>query len=217
MSTPQLWIVAGPNGAGKTTCVQAEPISALLPKVRFLNPDETTKQLLLAQGYRGFADVPQPVLLQSFGQAATQVETELVAAIRRGESIGIETVLSTDKYRKVVQEVRSLGGTVNLLFVTVAAPAIAVARVAVRVSRGGHGVPPRKITDRFYRSHLNLNWFASHVNDFWVIDNSGSDPSAPPTIPAYGSDGRLDHLDPNASDMLKCVLSTLPRSTGESA
>lgn len=135
-----------------------------------------------------------------------------MASIGRAESIGIETVLSTDKYRKVVLEVRRLGGTVNLIFVTVATPAIAVARVAVRVSRGGHGVPPRKVADRFYRSHLNLNWFAAHADNFWVIDNSGSDPSTPPTMPAYGAAGRLDHLDPNTSDMLKCVLSTLPRS-----
>jgi hypothetical protein len=69
-----------------------------------------------------------------------------------------------------------------------------------------------QVAERFYWSHLNLNWFATHSDYSWVIDNSGSDASVPPTMPAYGAAGRLDHLDPNASDMLKCVLSTLPRS-----
>lgn len=212
MGTPTLWIVAGPNGAGKTTCVQTEPIRSLLPTIRFLNPDDTTRQLLQANGYRGFMNAPTAVQLGFFAQAATQVEAELVAAIGRGESVGVETVLSTDKYRKIVEQVRSAGGTVNLIFITVSVPAIAVARVAVRVSRGGHGVPPQKVIDRFYRSHLNLSWFAAHADNFWVIDNSGSDPTVPPGMPAYGASGRLGYLDPNATDMLKCVLSALPRS-----
>lgn len=58
MPPPELWIVAGPNGAGKTTCVQKEPISALLPGVTFLNPDDRTRAKLRAAGYGGFADVP---------------------------------------------------------------------------------------------------------------------------------------------------------------
>lgn len=211
MTKPQLWLMAGPNGAGKTTCVQTVPISTILPKITFLNPDDRTKQLFQSQGFRAFADVPEPQLLKFFAQAATDVETELVAAIGRGESIGVETVLSTDKYRKIVQQVHGLGGLVNLFFITVATSALAVARVSIRVARGGHSVPAQKIADRYFRSHLNLNWFAANADNFWVIDNSGSDPSIPPTMPAYGAGGRLDYLDPNASDMLKCVLSTLPR------
>jgi predicted ABC-type ATPase len=209
---PELWIVAGPNGAGKTTCVQAEPIRSILPTVQFLNPDDVTRQLLVSRGYGGFTDAPADVQLQCFALAATQVEQHLVEAIPRGESVGVETVLSTDKYRKVVEEVRRLGGLFNLIYITVASHPIAVQRVALRVSRGGHDVPARKIADRFYRSHANLTWFATNASHFWVIDNSGSDPTAPPIMRAYGSNGRLDHIDPDAPEVLSAALSPLQRS-----
>lgn len=210
MTVPELWIVAGPNGAGKTTCVLGRPIAAILPSVRFLNPDDVTKQLLLVQGLT-FQTASPDIQLTTFSEAAEAVEADLLASVGRGESIGIETVLSTGKYRRVVEDVHRTGGKVNLIYITVESPAIAVARVAMRFARGGHGVPPHKVSDRYYRSHLNLNWFATNADRFWVIDNSGSDPTVPPTMPAHGAAGVLEYLDPNASDILKCVLSTLKR------
>ena len=126
MTAPTLWIVAGPNGAGKTTCVQAEPIRNLLPEVRFLNPDDATKQLLIDRGFGGFADAPAEVQLECFGQAATRVERALVDAIDRGEAVGVETVLSTNKYRAVVERVAQAGGSTNLIYITVASPAVSV-------------------------------------------------------------------------------------------
>lgn len=205
----ELWIVAGPNGAGKTTCVQAEPIRSILPNIRFLNPDDVTKRLLVNRGYTGFADAPADIQLQCFGQAATQVEEQLGEAIECGESIGVETVLSTDKYRKVVEAARRLGGMFNLIYVTVSSPTISVQRVAKRVSRGGHDVPADKIADRFHRSHANLAWFAASAHHFWVIDNSGSDPAVPPVLLAYGAAGALDFLDPTSHEFLKTALFTL--------
>ena len=209
---PELWIVAGPNGAGKTTCVQAEPIRDILPQVRFLNPDDVTKQLLIAEGYTGFIDAPTDVQYRCFGLAATRVELELVEAISHGESVGVETVLSTDKYRQVVEQVRASGGLVNLIYVTVASPEISAARVAIRVTRGGHDVPPERIADRFRRSHTNLTWFAENADNFWVIDNSGDDPAVPPVLRAYGVGGKLAHLDPNAAAILITALGTIPRT-----
>ena len=208
---PELWIVAGPNGAGKTTCVQSLPIQRILPKVRFLNPDDVTKLLLVADGYTGFVDAPVDVQLRRFGEAATRVEQDLIAAIGRGESVGVETVLSTDKYRKIVERVRAAGGRVNLIYITISSPEISAARVALRVARGGHGVPPEKIPERFRRSHEQLAWFAANADRFWVIDNSESDPAVPPAIQAYGGDGRLEHFNPNAHDALAAALAALPR------
>lgn len=207
----QLWIVAGPNGAGKTTCVQNSPFKELLRGVTFLNPDDVTKQLLIARGFAGFADPPPGVLLECFLTAANQVERQVVEAVERGEAVGVETVLSTDKYRTLVERVRRLGGLFNLLYVTVASPDIAVRRVATRVQKGGHDVPTDKVTERFHRSLVNLPWFAANANNCLIIDNSSADPSVPAVIRARGANGILTYLDPDSPPPLVAALSALPR------
>ena len=211
MSTPaQFWIVAGPNGAGKTTCVQAEPIRGVLPAIPFLNPDDVTKQLLDERGIARFADAPAGVLRECFVRAAEEVERQLIDTIGRGESVGIETVLSTDKYRPLVEQVRRLGGELHLVYVTVASPEISVRRVAIRVAKGGHDVPSDKIAERYRRSLANLGWFAAHSRSFWVFDNS--DPAPRPVMRAYGSRGKLEYLDPDSPPPLLAALSALPRA-----
>lgn len=206
---PSFWIVAGPNGAGKTTCVQSEPISRLIANTPFLNPDDITKQKLIAQGYSGFDTVPVEVLAALFVESANEVEDLLEEAIEGGASVGVETVLSTNKYLRFVERVRDLGGQFHLIYVTLNRPEIAVERVAIRVALGGHGVPSEKVVDRYRRSHANLPEFARRADAFWVIDNSGSDPTVPPVMLAYGSNGRLDFLDEHAHALLKNCLSTL--------
>ena len=205
----EFWIVAGPNGAGKTTCVQAEPIRNLIHNVHFLNPDDETRKSLIAMGYTGFFDAPQSVLRTTFIQSANEVEECIVQAIDRRESIGVETVLSTPKYRQIAEAAVLQGGQFNLIYITLASSEIAVRRVALRVSRGGHDVPSDKIEERFRRSHENLGWFAAKAHHFWVIDNSGSDPAIPPNLCTYGSHGRLAYLDHKSPKLLKDSLSAL--------
>lgn len=105
MSSPTLWIVAGPNGAGKTTSTQREPIASLLTGVRFLNPDDLSREKLLRQGFSGFADAADDIRRTAFLESADEVFAELIRAVAVGEAVGVETVLSTDKYRAVVESV----------------------------------------------------------------------------------------------------------------
>jgi predicted ABC-type ATPase len=207
----QLWIVAGPNGAGKTTCVQNSPFKEMLRGVTFLNPDDVTKQLLIARGFTGFADTPPGVLLECFLTAANQVERQVVEAVERGDAVGVETVLSTDKYRALVERVRRLGGLFTLLYVTVASPDVAVGRVANRVHKGGHDVPTVKVAERFHRSLAHLPWFVANANICLIIDNSSDDPAVPAVIRARGSNGTLTYLDPDSPPPLLAALSALPR------
>ena len=122
MAKPELWIVAGPNGAGKTTLVQAHPIGTLLPRVTFLNPDDFARKLLAQRGYGGFADAAESIQRESFLAAAQSVAAQLEAGLRRGEAVGVETVLSSDKYRPLVELVREREGFVGLIYVALASP-----------------------------------------------------------------------------------------------
>ena len=207
----KLWLVAGPNGAGKTTCVQKAPIASLIPDVFFINPDDRTLGKLRAAGYKGFADAPHDTQTRLFIESADEVLAELEAAVARGDSVGVETVLSSDKYRPLVERVIAAGGFVGLIYVALSSPEIARDRVAIRVRRGGHGVPEVKIAERWHRSLGLLTEFAAKVSAFWVLDNSNANPDAPAHVIATGQDGRLSWLSPAAFPAILAALAPLPR------
>ena len=122
MPTPEFWIVAGPNGAGKTTLVQAEPIRTILPHVTFLNPDDVAEQHLAALGVCSFSDAPEATLHEAFVAAADEVFARLNRVLEAGGAAGVETVLSSDKYKPVVEVVRDRGGFVGLIYVWLDSP-----------------------------------------------------------------------------------------------
>ena len=209
MIAPELWIVAGPNGAGKTTCVQKIPASNFISSVAFLNPDNVTLEKLRRNGYRGFSDAPVDVQTSLFFESADEVQHRLEAAIERGESVGIETVLSTDKYRKLVERVLELNGRFQLIYVALRTPEIAQARVANRVARGGHGIPNDKIASRFFRSLEKLTWNASRAHTFWVLDNSEPISDKPLGLIALGREGKVKFLADDTFPEMKTALAPL--------
>ena len=180
MATPVLWLFAGPNGAGKSTFTQYPEFARHIR--HFLNADELTRQLLLAQGYASFLDAPAETLRQTNLDAAEKVFAQVNALLAQGEPVSVETVLSTDKYRPVVEKLRRDGGEFNLIYIGLRSPELSRARVARRVTRGGHPVPSEKLPVRWRRSLDNLPWFASQSTRFLIYDNSDSDPSRPPPL-----------------------------------
>jgi predicted ABC-type ATPase len=212
MPAPEFWIIAGPNGAGKTTCVQREPIAKFLPKVAFLNPDDRTLSKLQLLGYQGFGDAPNDVQFRAFIESADEVYVELQSAIARKEAVGVETVLSSDKYRRLVEGVVASDGFFGLIYVALSSPEIARERVAARVRLGGHGVPSEKIDARWQRSLENLSWFARRATAFYVVDNSSFGLDITPTLVAYGtSNTGLEFLAAESFPALKAALQPLAR------
>ena len=210
MPVPELWILAGPNGAGKSTAVQRSSISKNVLGVGFINPDDRTLHKLLAAGYSGFADTPHRILYELFIESANEVSKELEEKIEAGEPIGVETVLSSEKYRPLVETIRTRMGFFGLIYIAVSSPEISKARVAARVRRFGHGVPEDKITLRWHRSLDCLGWFAERANDFWVFDNSDSNPAIAPKLLSSGKNGRLEFLASDAFPEMKAALASLP-------
>ena len=87
-------IVAGPNGSGKTTVFQNTVVEALGRAVWIINPD------LLAERIRSFE---ARGLRQANLEAVRRIETWLQASVEAHQTVGVETVLSTPKYRKLVR------------------------------------------------------------------------------------------------------------------
>jgi predicted ABC-type ATPase len=216
MPAPELWIVAGPNGAGKTTAVQRRPIATLLTGVRFLNPDDRTLVKVLAAGFSDFANTPLDILNGLFIESANEVSAEIDGAIASGTPIGVETVLSSNKYQSPVEAVLERDGFFGLIYIALRDPGVAQERVAARVRRSGHGVPEEKIAQRWHRSLKCLPWFAKKSSAFWVYDNTDSNVDVPLKMVAVGQDGCLQYLAPNAFPEMKAALAAIRLATGSS-
>lgn len=211
MPVPELWLIAGPNGAGKTTAVQRVPLQKVIAGLNVLNPDACTLERLQALGFDGFAGTPATILEREFIASANAVERELWQHLKAGETVAVETVLSTPKYRAHVDWVRRAGGIFNLIFITLASPEISSRRVAQRVREKGHDVPADRLAERWRRSHEQLGWFAAQADCFWVFDNSDERPEAPPLLRAWGGGGAF-HAAPVLPAYLQQALAGLTRT-----
>jgi predicted ABC-type ATPase len=88
----------------------------------------------------------------------------------------VETVLSTDKYRRLVLEAKQRQFEFRLIFVMLASPDLNVQRVRLRVSKGGHSVPEAKIRERWTKSLGQLPWYLDQADQAAIFDNSGARP-----------------------------------------
>lgn len=166
---PTLWIIAGANGSGKTSAFSGTQIDSPRGSVWVINPDELA--LRISQQER-LALAPDANL-----EAVRRIEVWLYASVNAHQTVGVETVLSTDKYRKLVTHAKSLGFLVTLIYVYLKSPELNVERVRIRVAKGGHDVPEGKIRERRERSLAQLPWFCSEADRTLIFDNSGAQPA----------------------------------------
>jgi len=161
-----MWIIAGPNGAGKTTIAREYFQRAIADKV-WINPDDTNK--LLRETYSDLA-VPPEDTVNRLGSVISDARADHM--IGTGQSLVVETVLSSDKYLKRIPKAQEKGFTVTLIYVMLRTPELAVSRVNQRFENGGHDVPEIKIRERWVRSLSNFWQLAKIVDAFTVWDNS---------------------------------------------
>jgi predicted ABC-type ATPase len=167
MSKPVLWFVAGANGVGKTSFA-FKHISAISGSTSFVNLDEIA---------RGLSPLDPEVEKLRAGRVALQILRDV---LRSGDtasrSITVETTLSGRTHLRTIEQARAAGWPVNILYFAVQTPEIALARIARRVSEGGHNVPEADARRRFSRSIANLPDYLGAC-DFWrVYDNNASSP-----------------------------------------
>ena len=157
-------ILAGPNGAGKTTFARAFlPAEAALP--RFINADQ------IAAGLAAFA--PETAAIR----AGRLMLEEIAICAGRGDSFALETTLSGLSYLRSIRQWRERGYRVSLYFLSLPYAEMAIERVALRVSQGGHDVPEAVIRRRFASGLDNFNrHYKLAVDDWALYENTGATP-----------------------------------------
>lgn len=132
-------------------------------------------------------------LVEANLEAVKRIYGWLEAAIAAHQTVGVETVLSTGKYRSLVLEAKKQHFEIRLIYVILKSVSLNIERVRLRVAKGGHNVPRKKIVERRIRSLQQLPWFLDQADQAWLFDNSG----AIPRLIGTKSDGVI-RLDPTA-------------------
>ena len=160
----KILVIAGPNGAGKTTfAMEFLPNEADCPL--FVNAD------LMAAGLNPFRAGSVAV------QAGRLMARQIREHVRQGCSFAFETTLSGRGHARRIPDWRERGYRIKLVFLRLPSPEAAVARVAQRVSEGGHDVPEPVLRRRFHAGWHNFERIYRDLVDVWAVyDNSGEVP-----------------------------------------
>ncbi len=172
--TSFLTVYGGPNGSGKSTVTEQHK-----PTGHYVNADMIQKHL-------GCTDL----------DAAKIAESTRERLLAQGESFTMESVLSTDRNYDLMQRARNQGYFVYSLYVLTKNPKINMERIAARVDRGGHDVPPDKVEKRYRRAMARIPRLFSVCNKCDIFDNSPDRGEGEPSCIVSWKDGALE-LFPN--------------------
>ena len=165
--SPQLWLLVGGNGAGKSTFYE----QFLKPKgIPFVNADVIAKTYFGEQA-------------EARSREAAQIAEHLrFRLVEEKQSFCFETVFSHPSKIDFVAHAKASGYQIVVVFIRLEQHPLHYARVAQRVSLGGHSVPEDKISPRIERLEGNIvslieYGLAHHIK---ILDNSSaSDPFKP--------------------------------------
>lgn len=150
-------LLAGPNGAGKTTFA-SEHLPDGARGFAFVNPDEIARELggTLTAAERDM-------------QAGRIVLQRLDALVTARADFVAETTLSSRLYARRIPAWKAAGYRVALIYLKLPDAEASVARVARRVSHGGHGIPEEDLRRRYGRSLFNLEIVYKPIVDDWRV------------------------------------------------
>lgn len=106
-------------------------------------------------------------------EAARIMLARLDTLVAEGRSFAFETTLAGRGYLRRIEQWRSSGCRVTLLFLSLPSPEIAIERVRRRVRQGGHDIPEEVIRRRFDVGLDNFwNCYTARVDGWAALDNT---------------------------------------------
>ena len=155
-------VFAGPNGSGKSTIINKFIEVNNLQSIPFVNADNIAQTF-----FSHIEDYNERNLA-----AAKYAESLRHKLLDNNQSFIFETVLSTDRNLKFLQEAKSKGVKILGVYVLTEDPSINIERIKGRVLSGGHSVPEEKIISRYYKCLKLFPEFVDVVDKMLFYDNS---------------------------------------------
>ncbi|MES2533563.1 MAG: zeta toxin family protein [Pseudomonadota bacterium] len=163
-NSPRVVVFAGPNGAGKST--HADAILSGLGIGTFVNADFIA---------RGLSGRDTDAVAFEAGRIMLKRLRQLADA---GDDFGFESTLSSRSFAPFLRGLQSKGYRVVIFYFSLANAQLAVRRVRLRVSMGGHAVAPDIVRRRFARSLTNFMTLYVPLASQWALFDNSSPPHA---------------------------------------
>lgn len=160
---PNLFIIAGCNGAGKTTASYTV-LPEMLNCKEFVNADEIAKGISPFQPEKAAIDAGKIMLSRIDELIALQID------------FSFETTLAPKYFVNLIKEAQQRGYFVTLVFFWLNSVDLAIERVKMRVSEGGHNIPEDIIRRRYMSGIRNLLKLYKPVCDYWIVINNSENP-----------------------------------------
>jgi len=158
---PSLYVLAGVNGAGKSSVGGAFLKQLKLP---WYNPDSVARALVDELG------LSQP---EANSLAWQEGMAQLDEAIAQNKRFAFETTLGGNTVTGKLREACATHN-VRIWYCGLYSAELHMARVQLRVARGGHNIPREKIIERWDKSRANLIALMPFLAELSVFDNSRS-------------------------------------------
>lgn len=179
MGNKNVYIIAGPNGSGKTTFAKKFlPDYAKCPN--FVNAD------LIAQGLSPFS--PRAAAIK----AGRLLLERIRSLAEKNVDFAFETTLSGKSYIPFLEILKNKGYAINLFFLWIPNPELALSRIKDRVATGGHDVSAQDVKRRFYRGMYNFFRYYKPLSDTWMLFNNAD---ALPRLIAREKNGKTEVID----------------------
>ena len=160
-SSPRCLLIAGPNGAGKTTFAR-EYLPNDARVLNFVNAD------LIATGL-------SPLRPEFAAVAAARLMLKEIGRLVKSRSdFAFESTLSGLAYVRRLQAMKQQGYHIEIIYLRLMSPRLAVRRIAARVQQGGHSVPKADVLRRFSRSWQNFEVVYRPLADAWAVYENSS-------------------------------------------
>lgn len=153
---PRCIVIAGPNGAGKTTFAR-DYLPAIAGLIHFVNFD------LIAGG---LSPLRPELAAVTAGRLALR---ELDRLVEAKQDFAFESTLSGLRYAKRIQRWKARGYSIEIVYIRLPSPRLALSRVAARVKQGGHNVARADVLRRYKRGWINFLEVYRPLADHWAI------------------------------------------------